>query len=107
MTTTVLENREKKLNQEEFLNSFTKTLKEGFAVKKSEIEKLTDIMAKNPVDKFIVSERPKDFIAQGDLLIWFEDTPQFKENYPKIKNLQPTTKMALQEDDSITGDHNY
>lgn len=111
MTTTILENRTlknqaKEMSYEDFLKSFTKTLIEKAPdMKKIEINELTNIMAKNPVDKFIISEQPTTLVRQGDILIWSELTDEYKENFPKVKDLAPTTRMALQEGDSITGDH--
>lgn len=105
MQTTILENRTQQLSQQEFLNSYTKTLENDYSVKKSEIEELTEIAAKNPVDKFVISEKPDDVVMQGDLLIWSDITEQYKTNFPRVKNLQITNKKALQDDDSITGDH--
>ena len=105
MSTMILENKNEQLSQKEFLNSFTKTLRENYTLKKSEIEELTDIVAKNPVDKFVIFEKPNDFVAQGDLLIWSDETEQYKINFPRVTDLTPTTRMALQDEDSITGDH--
>ena len=104
MTTTVL-NRPQELNQQEFLNSYTKVLEDDYSVKKNEIEELTLIAAKNPVDRFVISEKPEDVIMQGDLLIWSDITEQYKENFPRVTNLTEFHGKALQEDDSITGDH--
>ena len=102
--TTVFRN-ENKISTEEVLKIFNKTLKEDYIIEKSEIEQLTDIAAKNPVDKFFIAEKPDCPVMQGDLLIWAEGTEEFERNYPLVTDLQETTKMALQEDDSITGDH--
>ena len=104
MSTIILE-RQKQTSYDELLKSFETCLEKTKAFEKSEIEELTDIQAKNPVDKLIISQLPTDVVMQGDLLIWSELTDKYKENIDKITNLQETTKMALQEDDSITGDH--
>jgi hypothetical protein len=106
MTTTILERvkETEELSMNDFLNRFKDTLEFTYQ-RQNEIEELTDLMAKNPVDKFVITEKPDVEVCQGDILIWSELTDQFKENYPKVKNLQKTHKKALQEDDSITGDH--
>ena len=104
MQTTIYRNEERATTQE-VLKTFNKTLKSDYKLQRSEIEELTEIYAKNPVDKFIVSEKPENVVMQGDLLIWSELTDEFKENFPKVTNLTATSKMALQDDDSITGDH--
>lgn len=104
MKTAVFRN-ELKVSTEEVLKIFNKTLEKNYNISKSEIEQLTDIAAKNPVDKFFISERPDCPVMQGDLLIWAEGTAEFNSNFPLIKDLKETTSMALQEDDSITGDH--
>ena len=106
MKATIFRN-EDKVSTDEVLKIFNKTLKEDYIkdVTKSEIEQLTDIVSKNPVDKFFISKKPDCPVMQGDLLIWAEGTKEYEINYPRVSNLQVTTKMALQEDDSITGDH--
>ena len=104
MPTIILEKQEK-TNYEDLLKSFEKCLEKTKSFKRNEIEELTIIQAKNPVDKLIISELPTDVVMQGDLLIWSELTDKYKENIQKVTDLQETTKMALQEDDSITGDH--
>ena len=96
---------ENKVSTEEVLKIFNKTLKENYEIKKSDIEQLTDIAAKNPVDKFFISKKPDCPVMQGDLLIWAEGTAEFEANFPLVTDLEQTTNMALQEDDSITGDH--
>ena len=77
MQTTIYRNEERVTNQE-VLSTFTRTLKSDYKLKKSEIEELTEIYAKNPVDKFIISEKPENVVMQGDLLIWSELTDEFK-----------------------------
>ena len=104
MQTTIFKN-ENRVSTEEVLKIFNQELKENFTVKKSEIEELTDIMAKNPVDKFIISEKPTNPVMQGDILIWSDETEEYKENYPKVTELQSTSRLVLQDDDSLTGDH--
>ena len=105
MPTMILENKNEQLSQKEFLNSFVQTLEKNYSLKRSEIEELTDIAAKNPVDKFVIFEKPDDFVAQGDLLIWSDITEQYKINFPRVTILEPAVSMALQDEDSITGDH--
>ena len=74
-------------------------------VQKSEIEELSEIAAKNPVDKFIISEKPDVEVMQGDILIWSDITEEYKKNFPLVTNLKETDRMVLQDGDSLTGDH--
>ena len=106
MTTTILERKieTEELSMSEFLSRFRDTLETTYK-RQSEIEELTELMAKNPVDKFVITEKPDVAVCQGDIIIWSELTDEFKENYPKIRNLKVSNSMVLQEDDSITGDH--
>ena len=104
MQTTIFRNEEK-MDFSEVLKRFERTLTKTPSFKKSEIEELVDIAAKNPVDKFIVSELPNVPTMQGDILLWSELTDEYKENIEKVKDLKETTKLVLQDDDSITGDH--
>lgn len=104
MEATVFENRDN-VSTDEVLNEFVQTLERTYAVEKSEIEMLTDIFAKNPVDKFIISEMPTEEMYQGDIIIWSELTPQYKENIRNVKDLKETNRMILQDGDSVTGDH--
>lgn len=104
MKTTILEKNKEQLSTAEFLEKFRTELETTFN-RKSEIEELTDLMAKNPVDKFIISEKPEVPVCQGDLLIWSELTDEFKENFKKVTITGSADNNVLQEDDSITGDH--
>lgn len=104
MQTTIFTNEER-LSTNEVIERFRQTLENDFTFEKSEIEELTDITAKHPADKFIVSEKPDVEVMQGDILIWSELTEEYKENFPKVQNVKPTESMVLQEDDSMTGDH--
>ena len=104
LNTTIFRNEEK-VSTEEVLNLFTQTLETTELFEKSEIEELSDIVAKSPADKFIVSVKPDVPVMQGDLLIWSDLTDEYKKEFPRVKDLTPTTRMVLQDDDSITGDH--
>ena len=104
-TSTMILEKQPTTSFEDLLKTFERCLEKTEAFERSEIEELTLIQAKNPVDKLIISQLPKDVIMQGDLLIWSELTDKYKENIKSVTDLQETTKMALQEDDSITGDH--
>lgn len=73
--------------------------------KKDDIDLLVTLYAKNPVDKFIISNFPTVEIAQGDVLIWAKGTSMYNENFPKLKDLHETKSLTLQPNDSITGDH--
>lgn len=104
LNTTIFRNEEK-VSTEEVLNLFTQTLETAELFEKSEIEELSDIVAKNPADKFIVSVKPDVPVMQGDLLIWSDLTDEYKKEFPRVHDLTPTSRMVLQDDDSITGDH--
>lgn len=106
MTTTILERKQEsqELSMNDFLNRFRDTLETTYQ-RQNEIEELTELMAKNPVDKFVITEKPTVPVYQGDIIIWSELTKEFKENYSKVQNLKATDSTILQEDDSITGDH--
>ena len=94
MQTTIFRNEEK-ISNEEVLQKFVETLEKNYNVEQSEIDLLTEIAAKNPVDKFIVYENPDDFIRQGDILIWTEQSPEYKENIKKVRDLQETSRMVV------------
>ena len=104
METTIFRNEEK-ISTEEVLKRFVETLEKSYNVEQSEIDMLTEIAAKNPVDKFIISEMPTEAARQGDILIWSEKSPEYQANIGKVKNLQETSRLVLQEGDSLTGDH--
>jgi hypothetical protein len=96
MQTTIFRN-EDRVSTEEVLNLFTQTLEKTELFEKSEIEELSDIVAKNPADKFIVSEKPNVPVMQGDLLIWSDITDEFKREFPRVKDLTSTSRMVLQD----------
>ena len=102
---TVIFQNENKVSTQDVLNIFKESLENMQTFERSEIEELSDILAKNPVDKFIIYNTPKEVCMQGDLLIWSELTNEYKENLPKVKDLKPTYRMILQDGDSLTGDH--
>ena len=104
METTIFRNEEK-ISTEEVLKRFVETLERSYNVEQSEIDMLTEIAAKNPVDKFIISEMPTEAARQGDILIWSEKSPEYQANIGKVTNLQETNRLILQEGDSLTGDH--
>ena len=103
MNTTVFRNPEK-LEMTDVLGLFKDTL-ETADFEKSDIEALAEAYAKNPVDKFIVTEELTSESGQGDILIFSEKTSFYKEHLNKIKGLKKTDRMVLQEGDSYTGDH--
>lgn len=105
MTATTIFRNENQISTEEVLSLFTRTLETADLFEKSEIEELSDIVAKNPADKFIVSVKPEVPVMQGDLLIWSDITDEYKKEFPRVRDLAPTSRMVLQDDDSITGDH--
>ena len=103
MKTTIFRNPEK-LELNEVINVFKDTL-ETSEFETSDIEALAEAYAKNPVDKFIVTEELTNEAAQGDILIFAENTDFYKQHIKKIRNLQKTDRLVLQEGDSYTGDH--
>ena len=105
MQSTVIFRNEDKVSMDEVVKLFTQTLENSNTFKKSEIEELSEIASKSCIDKFIVYTKPDVVSMQGDLLIWSDSTEGFKREFPRVKELNSTTKMALQDDDSITGDH--
>lgn len=105
MQSTTIFRNENKVSTDEVLSLFTKTLETTDLFEKSEIEELSDIVAKNPADKFIVSVKPDVPVMQGDLLIWSDLTDEYKKEFPRVRELKNTSRMVLQDDDSITGDH--
>ena len=105
MEATKIFRNEQKLDTVEVVDLFKKTMEETDVYEKSDIEQLADAYAKNPVDKFIVSEKLDVEAAQGDILIWAKGTTMYNENFKNLKDLHPTTRMVLQEGDSMTGDH--
>lgn len=104
MKTTIFRNEEK-ISTQEAVSVFNTALKEIDLFEGTEIEQLADAYAKNPVDKFIISEKPNVPVAQGDILIWAEGTKDYKENIKSVQKLEVTERLVLQEGDSMTGDH--
>ena len=86
MKTIIFRNPEK-LGNEDVLNEFINSLKETKSFATSEIENLADIYAKNPTDRFIITEEFTCGTAQGDILINSEKSELYKENFSRIKNL--------------------
>lgn len=104
---TVIFRNSQNLNEKEVLSKFESTLKENDNFKKSEIEQLVDAYAKNPVDKFIVSDEDlmETFGRQGDILFWPENSEMYKKEIKGVHSLVKTERLVLQPNDSITGDH--
>jgi hypothetical protein len=105
MQSTVIFRNEEKVSNEEVVKLFTQTLEDSETFEKSEIEELSDIVSKSCIDKFIVYTKPEVVSMQGDLLIWSDSTEEYKREFPRVTDLEVTSRMALQDDDSITGDH--
>jgi hypothetical protein len=105
MQETVIFKNEDRVSLEEVVKLFSKTLEDSDTFKKSEIEELTDIVSKSCIDKFIVYTKPEVVSMQGDLLIWADSTSGYKREFPRVSELTRTDSMALQEGDSMTGDH--
>ena len=105
MEATKIFRNEEKLNTEEVLGLFKKSMEETDTYEKSDIEQLADAYAKNPVDKFIISENLDVEAAQGDILIWAKGTAMYEQNFPELHDLKKTERTVLQEGDSMTGDH--
>ena len=106
METTIFRNPEK-LAINEVIEVFKDSLKGTEAFEASDIEALAETYAKNPVDKFIITETltGANGAAQGDIMIIGEKTDLYKQHIATIKNLQKTDRLVLQEGDSMTGDH--
>lgn len=106
MGTTIFRNPQS-LGEKEVITKFEKVLKDNGNFSKSEIEQLVDCYAKNPVDKFIVSDGDLEetFGRQGDILFWSEDSEMYKKEIKNVHSLKKTKRLVLQKDDSVTGDH--
>lgn len=104
MQTTIFRNPEK-LEISEVIDVFKDSLQSSKEFSTSEIEQLAEIYAKNPVDKFIVTEELRNDGAQGDIMIIAEHTDLYKSEIKNVKNLEKTDRLVLQEGDSFTGDH--
>lgn len=106
MKTTVFRNPEK-VTLAEVTEHFKKSLNEEYTdvFSKSEIEQLVDAVAKNPTDKYIITEKQDVISAQGDILFWSDATDFYKEVVPTVTELQSTDRLVLQDGDSMTGDH--
>lgn len=106
MTTTVFKNPER-VSTEKVIETFRQNLINDYkkSFRKSEIEELVDLAAKNPTDKFVVTDYPDVEVMQGDIIFWSNLTDQFKEIYHTIVDLNPTDRLILQDGDSMTGDH--
>lgn len=97
---------EEKVGLGEVLGRFRKSLESNTETyKENDIDMLVTLYAKNPVDKFIVSNFPTVEVAQGDILIWAKGTNMYNENLPKLQDLHETKNLVLQPNDSMTGDH--
>lgn len=103
-TVKIFRNKEE-LSTEEVLKLFKSSVEETDLYEKSDIELLVDAYAKNPVDKFIVTEKLDVEAAQGDILIWAKGTSMYKKNFKELRDLKETDRRVLQEGDSMTGDH--
>ena len=106
MTTTVFKGTENDTLQDVTFQ-FRKTLEESYTqtFTKSEIELLVEAVAKNPTDKFIVTEKEDTVGAQGDILFWSDISNYYKQVVPTITDLEKTDRLVLQDGDSLTGDH--
>lgn len=105
METLTIFRNEEKLATEKVVDIFKTKLSEANLYEQSEIEQLAEDFAKNPADKFIITEALDVEAAQGDILIWAKGTSMYEQNFKNLRNLKKTTRMVLQEGDSITGDH--
>ena len=106
MKTIIFRNPEN-LEAQEVTGIFKDSLVEAEVFSDSEIEILAETYAKNPTDKFIITEdfEATDDACQGDIIVVPENTNMYQENIKRIKNLQKTDRLVLQEGDSLTGDH--
>ena len=103
--TTVFRNAEK-LDNAGVIERFKKALSK-VEFSKSEIEELSDIYAKNMVDKFIVSDGALEgtFGRQGDILFWKKGSDMYEQEIKGVTKGNKTDRMVLQDGDSMTGDH--
>ena len=105
---TVTFRNEEKITTSQVINLFRQKLEEETDFNKSEIEDLVDVYAKNPVDKFIISDGRmlmNTFGRQGDILFWREGSAMYQREINNVRNLKKTERMILQKNDSLTGDH--
>ena len=104
METTIFRNPQN-LELTEVVNVFKEELENKSTFSASEIEQLAEVYAKNPVDKFIITEALDHDAAQGDILIIAEKTDLYQDHIKSIKDLKETDRLVLQDGDSFTGDH--
>jgi hypothetical protein len=106
MKTTIFRNPEN-LEVQEVTSIFKDSLVESEGFDDTEVEMLAETYAKNPTDKFIISDdfEATDDACQGDIIIVPEHTNMYQENITRVKNLEKTDRLVLQEGDSMTGDH--
>ena len=104
MKTTIFRNPNN-LNIDEVINVFKDELETKEAFSNSDINELVEVYAKNPVDKFVITETLTHEAGQGDILIFAENTDLYKSYIKEIKTFEKTNRLVLQEGDSFTGDH--
>lgn len=105
MSQTTIFRNEEKINKQEVIKQFEKTLNQSKNYSNS-IEGLVKLFAKNPTDNFIVYGTPvKQEAAQGDILIFASETAQYKTLIKTVSNKKDSDSMNLQEGNSMTGDH--
>ena len=106
MTTTVFKNQEN-ISTKNVIETFRQKLIKDYekSFSKSEIENLVEIAAKNPTDKFVVTDYPDVEVMQGDILIWSSLTDEYQEIRPLVTAIEETERLVLQDGDSMTGDH--
>lgn len=106
MKTIIFRNPEN-LEKQEVTQIFKESLVESEGFTNSEIDLLAETYAKNPTDKFIITEdfQNTDDACQGDIIIVPEGTNMYKENIKRVSKTEKTDRLVLQEGDSLTGDH--
>jgi len=105
---TITFRNEEKIETSKVIELFRQKLEDSTNFEKSEIEELADIYAKNPVDKFIISDGKmlsNTFGRQGDILFWREGSAMYQREIGNVRNLKKTDRLVLQKNDSLTGDH--
>lgn len=101
---TVIFRNEEGMSLQEVTKYFQTKLAES-SFNEEEVQDLVTTFAKYPTDGFIIYSDNGSMKNQGDIVIWGEKSNLYKQEAPKLHNLQETDRMVLQEGDSFTGDH--
>ena len=68
---------------------------------------IAELFAKSPTDNFVILENPvTSVIMQGDILLFSNNTTEYKEYMKTFKELhEPVRNNNLQEGSAVTGNH--